>query len=288
MIVKLIGGLGNQMFQYAFAYAKKNKTQLQLDITGFHSDGLRQYKLDKFCIDASIVSVAEANQLKYENESLSTSLLRRLVRKEKPFSNSYYKERCFQFDNAALIVSEEAYFDGYWQSEKYFSDYRDELLKQFGLKAPVHSKSKEYQQKIQSTQAVSMHIRRGDYVTNTRTNEVHGLCSLEYYRKAVSFIQEREAQLHFFIFSDDLKWAKENLGFIDNVTFVELETDALDHEEMWLMSQCQHNIIANSSFSWWGAWLNENPNKMVIAPKQWFADTSIDTSDLMPDGWVRL
>tara|TARA_R110002096_G_scaffold152824_20_gene316258 strand:- start:13082 stop:13957 length:876 start_codon:yes stop_codon:yes gene_type:complete len=290
IIGNIKGGLGNQMFQYAFAYAvaKNNKTRLQLDISNFDSYGLRQYELGKYCINVEITSVSEVNRLKYKKESIFTRLFRQLARKEKPLATSYYREACFQFDNAAVNKLGAVYFDGYWQSEKYFSSYRADLLEHFSLKVPVHAKSKEYQQKIQTKQAVSVHIRRGDYVTNTRANEVHGLCSLEYYRKAVSFIQEREAQLHFFIFSDDLKWAKENLGFIDNVTFVELETDALDHEEMWLMSQCQHNIIANSSFSWWGAWLNENPNKMVIAPKQWFADTSIDTSDLMPDGWVRL
>ena len=114
------------------------------------------------------------------------------------------------------------------------------------------------------------------------------MCSLEYYRKAISLIQERVTQPYFFIFSDELDWAKENLDFTGDVTFVDLSPENLDHEEMWLMSQCQHNIIANSSFSWWGAWLNENPNKIVIAPKQWFVDVSTDTSDLIPDAWIQL
>lgn len=290
MIVNIIGGLGNQMFQYAFAYAttQDRKNRLQLDISGFDSYGLRQYELHKFCTDVAVASASEIERLKFKKEGYFSKFRRLVFKENKPFANSYYKEKCFQFDNGALNASEDAYFDGYWQSEKYFSGCREELLTQFRLKTPVHSKSKTYQQKIQSTQAVSLHIRRGDYVTNTKTNEFHGLCSLDYYRKAVSFIQEREAQPHFFIFSDDLDWAKENLGFINDVAFVKLETDALDHEEMWLMSQCQHNIIANSSFSWWGAWLNENPNKIVLAPKRWFKDTSINTKDLIPESWVRL
>jgi len=290
IIGNIKGGLGNQMFQYAFAYAvaKNNKTRLQLDISNFDSYGLRQYELGKYCINVEITSVSEKNRLKYKKESIFTRLFRQLARKEKPLATSYYREACFQFDNAAVNKLGAVYFDGYWQSEKYFSSYRADLLEHFSLKATVRAKSKEYQQKILANQAVSLHIRRGDYVANAKANAVHGTCGLDYYREAVSAIKKAMDNPYFFIFSDDMGWAKENIDFIDQAIFVELGSGSLDHEEIWLMSECQHNIIANSSFSWWGAWLNTNPSKIVIAPQNWFKDSSINTKDLIPESWLRL
>ena len=136
--------------------------------------------------------------------------------------------------------------------------------------------------------AVSLHIRRGDYVSNPVTNNYHGTCSLAYYKKAVLLLKEKIENPSFFIFSDDLLWARENLDFINDMTFIDLDKSIPDHEEMHLMSQCKHNIIANSSFSWWGAWLNENSDKIVIAPKKWFSDNTINTEDLIPAKWMRI
>ncbi|MEH6503186.1 MAG: alpha-1,2-fucosyltransferase [Cycloclasticus sp.] len=290
MIVKIIGGLGNQMFQYAFAYgiSQKKGSTLKLDIGGFEFYEQRKYALNHYYIDAEIANRDEARQLKYETENLVAAFLRRLNRGTKPFAKSYYKEPYFQYDNNVFKRQGDVYFDGYWQSEKYFSSYRTDLLEHFSLKVPVHAKSKEYQQKILANQAVSLHIRRGDYVTNAKANAVHGTCGLDYYREAVSAIKKAMDNPYFFIFSDDMGWAKENIDFIDQAVFVELGSGSLDHEEMWLMSECQHNIIANSSFSWWGAWLNKNPNKIVIAPQRWFKDSSIITKDLIPEPWVCL
>jgi hypothetical protein len=131
-------------------------------------------------------------------------------------------------------------------------------------------------------------VRRGDYVTSPKTNSVHGTCSLEYYYDSFNLIEKQHKNSHYFIFSDDIEWCKQNLEFIKNKTFIELSANERDHEEMYLMSQCKHNIIANSSFSWWGAWLNQNPDKMVIAPKKWFHDQQINTNDLIPDTWIRI
>lgn len=290
IVVNIIGGLGNQMFQFAFAYAfsRKHHVELKLDISGFLSYELRKYELDSYAITEDIASTGEIQQLKYIQENLFARFLRALFKKSTPLSNFYYKEPYFQFDSAVFDKQDDVYFDGYWQSEKYFYEYRDDLLKNFTLKEPIHALTQSYQEKIIATQSVSIHIRRGDYVTDAKTNIVHGVCDLDYYRRAVTFIKKQVAEPHFFIFSDDLGWAKENLDFIDHLTFVELDPNIPDHEEMWLMSQCQHNIIANSSFSWWGAWLNQHPNKIVIAPLPWFVDSSIDTGDLIPESWARL
>lgn len=269
IIVNIIGGLGNQMFQYAFAYtlSKQNKIKLKLDISDFDTYALRQYSLDRYCITDEIASIEEINQLKYKKKNILAKFCRKHTKQ--------YKQ-----DNI--------YFEGYWQSEKYFQDYKDDLLKIFILKESIHTKSKQYQQQILASQSVSMHIRRGDYISNAHTNSVHGVCELSYYQQATSLLEEKVIKPHFFIFSDDLTWAKENLSFIKHKTFIELERNTPDHEEMFLMSQCQHNIIANSSFSWWGAWLNQNPQKITIAPQHWFNDSARNTTDLIPKSWLRL
>lgn len=290
MIAHIIGGLGNQMFQYTFAYSvsQKNNTSLKLDISTFNFHDLRQYELDRYCIDTEIATKDEVCQLKHQPESLATKFIRKLIRRPKSFSKIYYREPGFQFDKNAFNQSGDIYFDGYWQSEKYFLDYREELLEQFTLKSAIHRKSGHYHQQILAKNSVSIHIRRGDYVSNPHSNSVHGTCSLDYYQQAMTLLETKLRNFHFFIFSDDLPWAKEHFGFIRYITFVELDQNIPDHEEMFLMSQCQHNIIANSSFSWWGAWLNQNPGKTVIAPKKWFNDTTINTDDLIPDSWIRL
>lgn len=290
IIVNVIGGLGNQMFQYAFGYAvsQKRNEVLKLDINNFETYDLRSYELGLFHINAILASKEEVKVLKYKYENIFEKIVRKIGRKAIPVSEKYYKESCFNFDKNVFNIKGDVYFEGYWQSEKYFKEYREDLLKQFTLTEEIHLQSQQYEQKIKNTESVSLHIRRGDYVTNTHTNSVHGTCTLDYYKNAILKIKQKIKNAHFFIFSDDLAWAKVNLDFIDNLTFIELAEDIPDHEEMHLMSCCKHNIIANSSFSWWGAWLNQNPDKIVIAPNRWFKDSSINTQDLIPETWIRL
>ncbi len=290
IIVNIIGGLGNQMFQYAFAYAvaRKKQTSFRFDISSFEWYGLRKYELNCYYITGELAEPSDINRLKYKQESLFGRIYRRLAKQQTPYASSFYKESNLLFDEAVFDQPGDAYFDGYWQSEKYFQAYRTDLTKHFVLKNPLHSQSQAYQQQITSCQSVSLHIRRGDYVINAKANSIHGTCDLAYYQNAVAHIKGRVSNPHFFIFSDDLAWAKDNLGFIDQLTFIELPADIPDYEEMYLMSLCQHNIIANSSFSWWGAWLNQHPDKIVIAPSCWFKDESIDTRDLIPVSWLRL
>ena len=288
-MVKILGGLGNQMFQYAFAYAlsKKKGAEIKLDISGFKAYDLRAYELNLFDISLEIAKIEEANRLKYKEENLLQKIVRKVRRKGLLLSDSYYREPHFNFDEKVFDL-ENVYCDGYWQSEKYFKEYRYELLKEFTLKKDLSKQSQVYKNEIVKTESVSLHIRRGDYVTNEHTNSVHGTCSLAYYREAILLMKSKLSNPSFYIFSDDLQWARKNFNFIENITIIELDKEIPDHEEMMLMSLCKHNIIANSSFSWWGAWLNQNPNKMVIAPFKWFNDTSKDTSDLIPEIWICL
>jgi len=288
-IVHILGGLGNQMFQYAFAYAlSKKEDNVKLDTDGFSTYDLRKYELDIFNVSLELAGQHEISSLKYQRETFIQKIIRRLRKKSKPLANIYYKEPHFHFDQNALRQTGNRYFKGYWQSEKYFVNYREELLKEFSLKEELSAEINKYIEQIKHTPSVSLHIRRGDYVTNRHTNSVHGTCSLAYYKKAVRHIEDKVETPHFYIFSDDLFWAKEHLSFVENITYIELDKTVPDYEEMILMSYCRHNIIANSSFSWWGAWLNQNEDKMVIAPQKWFNDKSLHTKDLIPSIWIKL
>jgi len=287
--VNIIGGLGNQMFQFAFGYAvsKESNSKIKLEVSGFNSYNQRHYALDLFNVKENSELKPKydflINKINSKHNSLLSKVSSKLLRELLRFTKFYFQEReRFVFDQNVFNIKTNTFFYGYWQNEKYFKKYRKELLEIFKLKG-IHSQTKEYQQKIIKSESVSLHIRRGDYL-----NSIHGTCDMKYYKQAVTEILKINKQANFFIFSDDISWVKNNLDFIDHKTLVLLESDIPDHEEMYLMSQCKHNIIANSSFSWWGAWLNQNSDKKVIAPKKWFNSSTLDTKDLIPASWVRL
>jgi hypothetical protein len=177
---------------------------------------------------------------------------------------------------------------GYWQAEKYFSKIAEQIREDFSFKPTIGSKDAILIDQINKVNAVSLHVRRGDYVNNPATATTHGLCSLDYYRKAINYLAQRELQPHFFVFSDDINWVKSNLEINFPCQYVDHNRGAESFNDMRLMSLCNHNIIANSSFSWWGAWLNQRVDKIVIAPNQWFADGKVNTMDLRPKSWICL
>jgi hypothetical protein len=197
-------------------------------------------------------------------------------------------EQSFCFDPEVLQLHDNIYLVGYWQSERYFADIREVLLQEFTVASPLSGRNRALADAITGCNAVSMHIRRGDYVSNATTAAFHGVCDLDYYESAIEQIDTFVDQPHIFVFSDDHAWTRQHLHLQGKVTYVDHNDPDQGHEDMRLMSLCKHNIIANSTFSWWGAWLNRNPNKTVIAPRCWFADASIDTSDLIPSSWIRL
>ena len=202
----------------------------------------------------------------------------------------YVREKHQHFDPDLLNASDYVYLDGFWQSEKYFSDIEEILRQEFTLKLPQSALFDQISEAIASTCPVSLHIRRGDMANNPETNRLHGTCSLDYYDRAVQHIAKHVSQPHFFIFSDDPIWVKEHLNLSFPSTLVSYGSSLHDYEELHLMSRCHHHITANSSFSWWGAWLNPKPDKIVITPKKWFGDFADDhdTKDLIPDNWLRL
>lgn len=276
--VKLKGGLGNQMFQYSLGrnLAIKNKTDLLLDISGLRKkEGVtpRKYELNNFRIKA-VISADVKLQKNYNNfwDILKPYHYRHII-----------KERGYNFDNRILELKDNHYLDGYWQSERYFKNISDILQKEFILKKEYDFVNKpEIFNSIRKSNSISVHIRRGDYVLNNRVIDFHGSCSLNYYYKTIDEIANKIKNPHFYFFSDDISWVKNNIKIKYSHNFIEGNKNCVD---LFLMSQCKHNIIANSSFSWWGAWLNKNSNKIVFSPRHWFEDQSINTSDLILNSW---
>ncbi|MDR1285583.1 MAG: alpha-1,2-fucosyltransferase [Campylobacteraceae bacterium] len=280
IIVKLIGGLGNQMFQYAIgrAIAYKNNDVFKLDITGFKNYKFHNgYRLNAFNIDEKIAYIDEIKQLGVRNKILN-KLLRMGIYNykkdtfyvEKPKNETKFDPKVFSYKNL--------YLNGYWQNEKYFLDIKDIIVKEFTLKKSINENATKYMKFIKNSNSISIHVRRGDYL---KTDSFLGI---EYYRKAYAYILDKIDNFSFFIFSDDIEWCKENLNFIANPIFVENTTNEL--EDLELMKNAKHNIIANSSFSWWAAWLNTNKDKIIIAPNIWFKCRY--GFDPVPETWIKL
>jgi len=264
IIVEILGGLGNQMFQYAFARALslRSRTEFKLDVTPFEAYSLRKYELEVFDINPEIATEEEIEELK----------------KKRLFNNTYIKEKSLKYNAKYAKSRKNGYFRGYWQCEKYFIDASDVIRKDFTLKSPLSETAGEYAERITAANSVSLHIRRGDYVGNPH----HEVDLTKYYKNAISTIREKTDNPEFFIFSDDIEYAHccfEDFNLVQGCRGI---------EDMHLMSLCKHNIIANSSFSWWGAWLNDNPYKTVIAPKRWFAGKKYSSATIIPESWIRL
>src|SRR5450830_1617387 len=291
VVSHLIGGLGNQMFQYAVgrALALRTGARLSLDVTGFANYDLRRYELEEVTIDAE---VAPDKQLRLVGAVAEANILSNRILKRLGFGGSQHvlREGSFTYDQRIEEVSTPIYLDGYWQSEKYFTAIASELRQDFSLRQPLDGANAEMAAAIGQLgqSAISLHIRRGDYVSNSHTAQYHGVCSLDYYRDAVRYLAERVEHPHFYIFSDDHTWVQENLQIDFPMTLVQINSGDRGIYDMMLMKSCGHHIIANSSFSWWGAWLNPSSQKIVIAPQQWFKQSTNDTRDLIPAAWVRL
>jgi hypothetical protein len=296
VITRLIGGLGNQMFQYAAgrALALRRGAALKLDVTGFAAVGIhakRRYELDSFPIHGSPASDVDLALFDRAGKARSLRLdrilrLLRIGRRDGAWP--IYREPHFQFDPGMPALQAPVYLDGYWQSERYFSDIAGVLRQEFTAEAPLDRENEALAAGIAAVNAVSLHVRRGDYVDDPTTNRFHGICAPDYYQRAVDFVASRVEAPRLFVFSDDLQWTRANLRFSVPMTFVDANPPDCGYRDMRLMTRCRHHIVANSSFSWWGAWLNPSREKIVVAPCRWFGASRNDTSDLIPPNWVRL
>ena len=293
IVIKISGGIGNQLFQYAVArnLSIKHGVPFLLDLEWFERFPVRQYKLKNFNIEEHIGTKKEIWPLKKHGRRAGW---RHCIQNFLYANDSLYKkEKFFHFDPAILEIKDNAYLDGNWQSEKYFYENRDTIRKDFTLKTTPSSyfievKKKIEQNKTSNETAVSLHIRRGDYASDPKVLASIGLCSIEYYQEAAKIIASKVSHPVFYIFSDDIEWVKNNLKLSFPTQYISHPEKDKDYEELFLMASCSHHIMANSSFSWWGAWLNPNNDKIIIAPKQWFKDTTRDTKDLLPEGWLRI
>lgn len=293
VIVNLIGGLGNQLFQYALGrrLAHLHNTSLKLDPSGFDTYyKLHKYSLKYFNVEEVFASRQEIK--KYRN-LFSRALTEVDLRIFKYRSGDYYKrpyvkEKNLSFDENILKTPSDVYLEGYWQTEKYFREISDILRKEFTFKIPPSVANQRMGDAIRSHNSVSIHIRRSDYITDRASSKALGLCDIPYYKRAVSYVAERVEAPHFYVFSDDMNWVRSNFALDFPVTYADINNADTNYEDLRLMSSCKHNIIANSTFSWWGAWLNESEKKIVIAPRNWFNDTSKKSTDLVPENWVQL
>lgn len=284
-IIKFNGGLGNQMFQFAFARALETKTGVSviMDMSFFDKKYSRPYELDVF--------KAKVSKVEDFWTKLKLSLIwqfRKKLQGKKLMGLGFYCEPHFQFDLTLFRLSPNTYIEGFFQSEKYFSLIKEDIRNFFQFKSKPDEFNQHLIDTIANSNSVSLHIRRGDYVQKKRYQNLYATCSLDYYKKGVEYIAEKTANPKLFIFSDDTSWVKQNLNLPYECIFVSNNSGAKSYEDMRLMSLCKHNIIANSSFSWWGAWLNNNKEKIVIAPKKWFNDEKIIQTDVIPETWVRL
>lgn len=286
VIVKITGGLGNQLFQYATgkALAKKLSCELALDLSFYPTQTLRKYELDKFNIEARIATTKEITLSGGGNDVVS-----RLMRKfglTSVIFPQYIKEReSIKYVEKIDQCKSGAFLDGYWQNPRYFSQIKSELVQDFLPKAPLSAPALAWKTRIeQSSTPVSLHVRRGDYVDNAHTNSVHGTCGLDYYRAAVNKVLETVENPTFYVFSDDIEWCKQNLGSLGQLVYIDDTQSAID--DLMLMSFCQHHIIANSTFSWWAAWLGDDG--LTIAPENWFSDLDRNNKSIYDSSWTLI
>jgi len=287
IIVRLKGGLGNQMFQYAFYKSLKEKySNVKIDVNFYNSNKVHNgYELSRiFNVTPEFAEIKEINKLAFIGSDIKSKIMRKIIGNKK----TYYLERERELSyKPEVYLKEKSYFDGYWQNEKYFKNIEDSIRKDFTFKIKLDSQNLNILNDIKSSESVSLHIRRGDYINDSNANRIYGgICEIEYYQKALAMIAEKIINAKFFIFSNEIEWVKKNLK-IKNGVYVNLNQGDDSYKDMQLMSNCKHNIIANSTFSWWAAWLNSYGNKIVIGPRVWFNDYD-HINNIMPKEWIGL
>lgn len=277
IIVNLYGGMGNQMFQYAYGRSLSllNNSKLYLNVSKLNSFSKRKYELHVFNINGILLPNSISRIINF----ISYKVPQKYVIREKKLTRS----NKFEDRKSSLAI-----IDGYWQSEKYFADVATEIKKEFTFKSKPDKKNKKMLDMISGSNSVSVHVRRGDYVNDAKTKSVHGVDLSSYYLNAVKHIKKNVSDPVYFVFSDDINWCKNNLNLDGEAHYVDHNRGNKSYEDLRLMSNCKHNIIANSSFSWWGAWLNSCKNRIVVAPSRWFVDEDRDIGDLIPLDWVKI
>ncbi len=286
-IIEIKGGLGNQMFQAALCVAFQNKgIDTAVDFSLYYS-GRQERELElSFYPNARLRRADEKEAARLRGYGYNENLLEKIARKIKKSEACVYQEDVKKGYQAKVFDCRDEYISGYWQCEKYFAEYREDVLNLFEFPDATEGDCQEIRnQIINDAVPVSLHVRRGDYLSSKFENVYRDVCTEAYYRHAIDYMQDRYQNCHFYVFSDDLAWCRKHLRG-ENMTFVSCNKGKNSPYDMYLMSICRHNIIANSSFSWWGAWLNKNCGKEVLVPERWFHH--MDVCDQICDDWTRI
>lgn len=294
IVTRLMGGLGNQMFQYAAGrrLAELHGVELELDLSYLQDRTprpeftYRDYALGVFAHQAEIAASGETWLYRPIRPTRLTRPVQKLLRNMRGYA--WIEEVEGQFCEAALTAPPNSYLVGFWQSEQYFAEAADVIRAEFQFREPMDAPNREMAAQIQTVNAVSLHVRRGDYVQHASAAQTYHPCDLDYYRSAVAAVCERVEEPHFFLFSDEPDWVRANLDLRHPSVTVDFNTGVRSSQDMRLMSLCRHHIIANSSFSWWGAWLDPRPEKIVVAPRRWFRDPARELDGMIPAGWLRV
>jgi len=304
IITRLRGGMGNQMFQYALGrhLSLKNNTELKLDLTRLRERTLwarqhnvfRDYVLNVFQIEARFAQPSEVRKfvvLPQDKKKLTYRIKSKVksklgIRSKPKWADRIVEEPCTTpFKEEVLSTPDNSMLIGFWQSEKYFLDIEETIRRDFTFNFELDYETNKMLETIESSSSVCVWVRRKEYVGWP----MFDTCDVGYFHRGILRIAREIRDPHFFIFSDDLEWCKNNLRSEYPFTFVSHRYDGKQYECYFrLMCSCKHFVIANSTYGWWAAWLSKNPNKIVIAPKKWFGDESRDTTDLVPEAWVRI
>ncbi len=285
-IVRILGGLGNQMFQYAFLVALREKFQQEIlmDATLFGD-----YKLHQGFELTRIFNVTAREALPKEIKTVTrytkSYFLHRVYKHLLPPAKNEYREGDGIVNNLFLTDASDKYYEGFWQNYRYFDRYKDSIMREFTLKEKLDSANADFIKEIDGTDAVSIHVRRGDYLTDPKFK---GICELDYYVKAIDIMRHKMASPRFVVFSNDIEWCRENLLSYtgEKTTFVDWNSGKDSYKDMIVMSHCRGNIISNSSFSWWAAYMNRSLNQVVIAPRKW---KNVEMHyQIQPDEWLLL
>ncbi len=283
IIVQLKGGLGNQMFQYAAgrSLSLQYRVPLMLDTASFEPRQAGMYALNALQIKAGIAAEEDI-------APFTPSVWRKILYRIAPLSmRRVYREPHFHFDPRFFSARPPLYMKGYWQSWRYFQSVEQVIREDFGFREDFSDAIQAKAARLQEHHSVAMHFRRGDY-TNPETAAYHGVCGPDYYKDAAKWMQEQFPDAYFYIFTNDPAWVRGNLPEGIRYEILSGDLSHTQYEDLFLMSRCRHQIIANSSYSWWAAWLNPYPAKQVVAPRKWFDGARLNTGDLIPSNWKSI
>ena len=284
IVIEASGGLGNQMFQYAlYKKLESMNKDVALDTSFFRSkQSLRELEIGVFGVQYKSISDKEAAYIR--GYGYKDTIFDKIMYKLLPKKYRIYRDKIEVFQ-PEIMNMDQVYLSGYWQCESYFKDIRNIILKEYTFPLYVKERTKELCREMEKRNSVSIHVRRSDYLTEQNMKVYGNICTEKYYKAAVAYMETSLTEPHYFVFTDDVEWAKR--FFIgEKYTIVDRYREKDSYVDMFLMSRCKHNIIANSSFSWWGAWLNENPDKIVVSPNKWM--NNHEEVAIFCDNFVRI